>query len=118
MSLIPLDNYSERCFQLWEYHVSHGRMLIRSPKSQNSKNIDLIFAGVEFVSIPRLLKGLRLDKPTAEDIEYVADALGKPIAPSKVIVLLSSNKRYYVVASGIMVDETNCDIFESPFAKL
>jgi hypothetical protein len=48
--------YPDRRFQLWEYRVSHGSLLIRSPKGPDAEmNIDLVFSGVEFVACPRTL---------------------------------------------------------------
>lgn len=40
---------SSRRFQLWEYRVSHGSLLIRSPRCpQERTNIDVIFDGAKY----------------------------------------------------------------------
>ena len=53
--------HQNRDFQLWEYKVSHGQLLIRSPKDElHSKNLDLIFRGVQFISSPRHFRGIVL----------------------------------------------------------
>ncbi len=118
MSQIHLINKEERNFQLWEYHVSHGQLLIRSPKAKSEKNIDLIFAGVEYVSIPRQMKGLRTEAANMEDLSHLNEIIGKLIDQSKVTVICSARKRYFVVAAGMKVNESDCDIFDSPFEKM
>jgi hypothetical protein len=41
---------SDRYFQLWEYQVSHGMLLLRSPRSpEHQTNLDVLFHGVEYV---------------------------------------------------------------------
>ena len=56
-----MKDLKNRNFQLWEYHVSHGSLLIRSPKrGEDTKNIDIVFAGVEYMALPRHLKSVEL----------------------------------------------------------
>jgi hypothetical protein len=43
-------SYLSRRFQLWEYRVSHGSLLVRSPKGPDATtNVDLVFDGVEYI---------------------------------------------------------------------
>lgn len=108
-------HFTERVFQLWEYRVSHGQMLIRSPKDQVHKaNVDIVFAGVEYVDLPRYLHGLEIDDPTQADIAFAADRLGKPVEAKAVTVLKVGPTRHIVVAAAIKVVESNTDIFASP----
>ena len=109
-------DFPDRRFQLWEYRVSHGGLLIRSPKGPDEVvNVDLVFDGVEFISCPRLMRGLRLDAPGADDIRRVQNA-GREIGPAdKVFVLVSRGFRHLVVASSLRMNEHDGDIFDSPF---
>ena len=48
--MVNQPSFSGRTFQLWEYRVSHGSLLIRSPKGEDvAMNIDIICVGVERV---------------------------------------------------------------------
>jgi hypothetical protein len=103
-------------FQLWEYRVSHGQMLIRSPKSPTQEvNVDIAFAGVEYVDLPRYLRDLEIDEPVEADIAFAVDRLGKPVEAKAITVLKVSGKRHVVVAAVANVSESDMDIFESPF---
>lgn len=103
-----------RRFQLWEYRVGHGALLIRSPRGPNVEtNIDLVFSGVEYVACPRMLRGVELVSATDEDAQRVSDAFGTVVAPDRVFVLLSAGARHIVVALTCHVNENLDDIFES-----
>ncbi len=108
---------SSRRFQLWEYRVSHGALLIRSPKGpQEDTNIDVVFDGVEYIDCPRMLRGLLLMEGSAEEMRELEGAFGEIRAADRLIVLVSGGVRHYVVASSCRVDENDWDIFESPLA--
>jgi len=108
--------YPDRRFQLWEYRVSHGALLIRSPKGPDAEtNIDFVFSGVEYVACPRMLRGLELvPTATAEDVSRVAEGFGAVVAPDQVFVLLSAGQRHLVVAASCHVSENMDDIFDIP----
>jgi hypothetical protein len=56
-------SFTDRAFQLWEYKVSHGSLLIRSPKGPEiSTNIDLVCVGVEYPAAPRHIGDSNLSK--------------------------------------------------------
>ena len=103
-------------FQLWEYRVSHGQMLVRSPKSPTQEvNVDIAFAGVEYVDLPRYLRELEIDGPTEADVAFAVERLGKPVEAKAITVIKSNGKRHIVVAEAVKVTESDMDIFESPF---
>lgn len=105
-------------FQLWEYRVSHGQMLVRSPKSPTQQtNVDIAFVGVEYVDLPRYLPELEIAEPTEGDIAFAKDRLGKPAEAKSITVLKVKGKRYVVVAAALKVTESDMDIFESPFPR-
>ena len=105
-----------RRFQLWEYRVSHGSLLVRSPKGPDATtNVDLVFDGVEYICCPRMLRGAELVEATPEDIQRVRRDVGEVREPDRLFVLVSGGARYFVVASSCRVDEHTADIFDSPF---
>ena len=111
-----IAEYSGREFQLWEYRVSHGSLLIRSPKGPGrSMNIDLEFVGVAYLSAPRFLRGIRLERGGSGDRRKVRRALGDRRIDD-VFVLVSSGRRHLIAAVACKVQETDADIFDSPFA--
>lgn len=112
-----IGSFPGRRFQLWEYRVSHGSLLVRSPRSADAEtNIDIIFVGVEFVSAPRHLRGVELDQGVRSDVEAAAVALGREVEPREVFTLTSEGRRHVVVAAGHQVKEHTGDIFDSPFS--
>ena len=109
-----IASYPDRHFQVWEFHVSHGCLLVRSPRKPSiATNIDIVFAGVEFMSLPRHLKGVDFAKATPVDIQWIVQALGRDIPPDQAFVLISEGTRHPVVASGYDVSENEADIFDS-----
>jgi hypothetical protein len=114
--------YAYRVFKLWEYQVSHGQLLIRSPKSpatpsapEQLTNVDLVCLGVEYLAVPRLFRGLELVSPTHEELGELEVLVGSKLEPADVRILLSQGRRFPVVASSFTLSENDWDIFESPF---
>jgi hypothetical protein len=106
-----------REFQFWEYRVSHGQVLLRSPKSPTQKvNVDILFAGVEYVDLPRHLPDLEIDDATEGDIAFAADRLGKLVDTKAITVVKTGSRRHVVVAVAVKVMESDMDIFESPLS--
>lgn len=113
---------SDRTFQVWEYQISHGQLLIRSPKAPATKtspelrtNVDLVCLGVEYMAMPRALRGLELLAPSSDEIHHLEALLGKAIEPDNVKILASEGKRFPIVASTFSLWENDWDIFKSPF---
>lgn len=117
-----LSQKSDRTFQVWEYQISHGQLLIRSPKAPAAEsspelltNIDLVCLGVEYMALPRSLRGLELSAPTPDEIRSLEALLGKTIKVDNVKIVASEGKRFPIVASTFSMWENDWDIFESPF---
>ncbi len=103
-------------FQFWEYRVSHGQLLVRSPKHAAApRNVDLIFSGVEYVDLPRHLPQLELDDPRDDDVLRAGERLGKPVEDRCVFVLKCQGRRHIVVAAAVATVESDTEIFDSPF---
>ena len=112
---------SDRTFQVWEYQVSHGQLLIRSAsipeetESGTRENIDLLCYGVEYMALPTILAGVELGAATAEEISYLEQLLGGAVAPTRVRILISRGRRYPVVAAAFYLSRNDWDCFDSPF---
>ena len=112
---------SSRIFKVWEYQVSHGQLLVRSPKApatssvlEQVTNVDLVFHGVEYMALPRLMRGLELVKPTLDEVKALEAILDCSIEKDGIIIIHSNGQRFPVVASGVSISENTWDIFESP----
>jgi hypothetical protein len=111
-----IATYPDLVFQVWEYRVTHGSLLIRSPKRANQLvNVDIIFSGVEWLSVSRLLKGLIVEVGNDEDVAR-ASFTARGLSSERVFALLSGGQRHLVVAAACRVSESDMDIFSSPFA--
>lgn len=105
-----------RKFQFWEYHVSHGAVLIRSPAGLDYDfSLDLIFIGVEYVAVPRHLGEISIASTSNEEFNMLKSILKKDIHPSRVWVLQGGGERYFIVASSLKIEKHFGDIFDSPF---
>lgn len=105
---------SERWFQIWDYTVSHQQLLLRSPVTIDlPRNVDLIFLGVEYLSIPSSLRGLEFDQALPEESAEVMRGLRAGSEVSGVYTLVSEGRRFYIVAAAFRVYENDLDLFES-----
>ena len=106
--------FSERHFKLWDYNVSHSQLLLRSLGSAEvGKNIDVVFAGVEFLQLPLTLRGLKLAQASAKETARVIGSLTRVGESCYIYSLRSGPRRYYVAASAFKVLENDLDPFES-----
>ena len=102
---------SNRKFKLWDCRVSHNQVLIRSPSTPDiSTNVDLVFWGVEFVSLPTSFDGLEIDR--GESTKQAGSEFS-PSANGEVFLIDTGGKKFAVVAAGCKVLENALNIFES-----
>lgn len=112
---------SDRRFQVWEYQVSHGQLLIRSPATPAtattapSTNLDLVFVGVSYMNVPNSFDGLAVEGATPNEHAHVEQLLGETVPREWVRTLHSGGQRFVVVAAGYSLSENDWDVFESPF---
>ncbi len=105
----------EREFKFWFYQISHSEVIIRSPKNEDDmlyNNIDIYIGAVDYLEIPFQFNGLRIKEATQEDVDYISLRLGKSVPEKEIIVLISENKKYYIVASvfKILENDLNEDV--------
>ena len=109
---------SSRTFRVWEYDVSHKQLLLRSPRDgTHSKNIDLVFVGVEYLDLPTSLHGVTIGTAVDTDVGRARDALGKPVGTNEVFVLESGRRRCLVVAASGRIEENDLDLFETSLER-
>lgn len=107
-----------RIYQIWEYQVSHASLLIRSPRSPRSgdldaqvENCDLHFSGVTYMHIANLMRGLEVVTPTHDEVQEHEAFL---YDDRQLFVLKSEERRYLICARSMTYSENNWDLFESP----
>jgi len=106
--------FFDRKFQVWEYQVSMGNLLIRSPRSDEMPtNLDLHFTGVDYLCLPRNFDGLALDVPTAGEIQMVEKAVGARL-DHRLWILVSGGNRFAVAGSQLFIRENDWEHFDSP----
>jgi hypothetical protein len=106
-----------RQFQLWEYRVSHGSLLIRSPAGPGREtSVDIICTGLEYLAAPRHLDEITVSEATQIELDRLQKILGSRFSPPlRAWALESLGERFLIVAASLKVQEHLGDIFESPF---
>ncbi len=117
------DKYKGRFFKIWQFDISHQRLLVRSPRrdaEEPLKNIDIRFFGVDYMDIEKGWLGLHVVAPTDTDMQSLTRRLGRtPQLPAKMFVLVSADgRRQIVVAASMEIEENELDIMESSLEKL
>jgi hypothetical protein len=96
--------------------VSHGSALVRSPRGgEHPTNIDIVFWGVEYLAVPRHLKGISVEAGNPTECALASEMLGKDVPSERVWALVSNGFRHLAVVAQIQVRETDMDIFDGPF---
>lgn len=109
---------SKRNFKKWCSVVSLGQMLIRSPPDdENMNNVDVVFFGVTFVSMPTYFRGLRIYKKETSDETNLAFEKHRG-ENDDVFVLESENEKYFVIANGCVVYENFLGLFETSLGQV
>ena len=107
--------YPNRRFQLLFYQISHGEMIIRSQKNDNNiQTIDIYFGDVIYMEIPSELNGIKFRRAIADDVSYINSKIEKEITQDKIVVIISEDKEYYIVASVISINENDLSFVELP----
>lgn len=100
---------SPRRFTVWEYYVSHGQLLIRSAWGQEDNvNIDILFHGVEYVSLPGMQgmgPGIELYEGDFSDFNNIKNIFPDPSNESRIFFLCSNQREFIVVAHWVKISE-------------
>lgn len=105
-----------RKFKLWFYHVTHGEILLRSPKNEHfDTNIDIYMSGVEYLDIPNDLGNISFEDSTQKDIDYLYERTHRHFSDKSVYVIITNDIRYYIVAHNLYFYENDLEFLEIPF---
>jgi hypothetical protein len=101
----------DRKFQIWLYSVSHGQLLLRSPKGQNYQSqVDVLFKNVAFIQLPALFNGLAISELSLTEFEALNLSSGLlPVGDRKCFKLEGDGWRGVVVAGHIAWTEDNAE---------
>lgn len=109
-----------RQFKIWEYWVSHSRLLLRSPGdlrhpagSSESRNIDISFVGVLYIDLPAVIQNLEIVEAIEEDRQRAERALGGPLPYGHLFVIVTGDRRYMVVALNMFVSENDLPLMQT-----
>lgn len=102
-----------KVFKLWYYTVSHKQMLLRSVDSDEGCNIDIYFGDVSYVEIPTEINGIVIVETEQKDMEYIKRRIGS--TDKTITVMMSGNKKYFIVSSVVKIMKNNLSFFELPF---
>lgn len=109
-----------RIFQTWEFRVSHGMLLIRSPRDEmHPENCDFVFSGVEYVALPRHVGEVQLSECLDQSIVASVEAIvGKRIEqPYRLYSLRHASDDLLVMAAGVRINNNTLDIFDSSWDR-
>ena len=115
---VQVRAFPGRTFQFWMYRVSHGELLVRSPRSSegHETNVDIAFVGTDYVELPHVFPDFEVEEAAApDDVAFAEERLGEGLGRSrKAFVFHCENRRYLVVAAWMRIRENTLDIFELP----
>lgn len=106
--MTKLQYSSNRYFIIFDYFPSHGKLLLRSQKVDESPNIDIIFQNVKYISTPTNFKGLRLSIAANVPAEFEIFT-----EYSTIFKIESENKSSYIVAGLVNIYENELEFHES-----
>lgn len=106
---------SNRNFRIWLYMVSHGTLLLRSPKIENKidTRIDVIFKPTIYINIPTELDGLSISIADPADPKYLfLNDLVERKYGENIYALSWNGGTGIVVSSGMSWHEDELDCFD------
>lgn len=69
---------------------------------------------VAYMEIPSELNGIRFRRANADDVSYINSKIEKHITQDKIVVIVSEDKEYYIVASVISINENDLSFVDLP----
>jgi hypothetical protein len=92
-------------FQWWSYTVSHGQLLLRSPKSADRPTqIDILFKNVSAVELRTVMEGLEVIETDARPKNAAGD--------DRVFLVRSRDFAGFVLAGAVTRDEGDHEYYE------
>jgi hypothetical protein len=111
---------SQRTFQIWEYTVGHGQLLLRSPKADDMpKRIDVLFKNVAAIHLLTTLNSLTISEANEEDqIDSQLQVGSQILMDRKVFLVRSSEFVGYVIAGTVAWHEDEGEYYDPSFFRL
>jgi hypothetical protein len=107
-------DFVNRRFQIWDYVVSMNKLLIRSPKRESERNIDLKFFGVKYLRLGTSFDGLSV----SESPVWPFDGQAPVDLTAATIYLLTVKYRVdVIVANQLIIEENDLDIMTSSLGR-
>ena len=107
---------SDRYFLLFDALASHGKLLLRSIKSETyPSNIDIIFFGTEYIQIKHGLYGLKISSVELADTNLSYIFLQKFLTydNSYIFEIESNDEKFYIASSFFRVFENQLEMNET-----
>ncbi len=117
----PWNRYPTRDFQFWAYRVSFGLALIRSPsKGEGDHNVDLVFYGVKYLSLPSVLGNIQVAIAHGEEAENLRALLRPEFRAdgNEAFVIEEGSRKHYVLAAGCDLYENWGDLFDDTLQRI
>jgi hypothetical protein len=106
-----------RPFQLWSYVVSHGQLLMRSPRGQSfDTRIDVLFTNVQAIMLPAVLDSCRVSELDGRDETDIPDLVaGYDAGAYRLFAVADGDRIGYVLAGAIAWSEDE-EEYDAPSA--
>jgi hypothetical protein len=108
---------SSRTFRVWDWSVSHCRLLLRcarSPEDPGDRNVDIAFYGVSYMELPDTLAGVKIREASREE-EAPRAKNHKASEGGHWYAVESSGQTYLVGAVNVEMAENRLPPMESSF---
>lgn len=105
---------STRFFSIFGYAMSHGVLLLRSPKSNETPTtrVDIMFNDVRAMEIRTWFRGIRIEEVDATHLVGQNSKPAEMIEPgNKVYALTNSGWRGFIVGGIVLFKEDEGDLF-------
>jgi hypothetical protein len=98
---------SSQVFTWFDYQVGHQGLLLRANGNSDHEigNVDLIFDGVTYVSLPTVLSGVEVSVDRSPENSILKSLNACP--EDKVYLISSKGQAYFVVANSFIAIENN-----------
>jgi hypothetical protein len=106
-----------RRFQLWEYSVGHGQLILRSTKSSDvTTTIDVLFKNVAVLHLSAIMEGLSVSEATEEDRQRMCSRVElSELEGRKIFIVSASRFIGYVIAGAVAWHEDSREYHEPSY---
>jgi hypothetical protein len=98
-AMMEQRSFAGRTFQLWEYHVGHKQLLLRSTKeSDHPTRVEVAFKNVRALKIPTVMRDLSISLASDSVATAARAQTGTDSGTVSVFALVGSGFEGYVIA--------------------